>query len=87
MTSYDMQNNIRDSLEEENILNNDNDLSEVSLKLEVADKLTYGEESSARVKVKTENIPNGTVIPLSISGNGRLPSTMIQHPSSFIHPD
>lgn len=70
MTSYDMQNNIRDSLEEENILNNDNDLSEVSLKLEVADKLTYGEESSARVKVKTENVPNGTVIPLSISGNG-----------------
>lgn len=70
MTSHDMQNNIRDSLEEENILNKDNDLSEVSLKLEVADKLTYGEESSARVKIKAENIPNGTVIPLSISGNG-----------------
>ncbi len=70
MSSYDMQNNIQDALERENILNESNDLSEVSLKFDVADKLTYGEASSARVKIKTENIPNGTAIPLSISGSG-----------------
>lgn len=70
MSSHDMRENLEDALERENILSEENDLSEVSLKIDVADKLTYGISSSARVKIKTENIPNGTVIPLSISGSG-----------------
>lgn len=70
MSSYDMRSNLEKALENENILNNSNDLSEVSLKFDVADKLNFGEASSTRVKIKTKNIPNGTVIPLSISGGG-----------------
>lgn len=69
MSSAQMRKNLEDALEKENILNENTALSEVSIKLDVADKLTYGESSSTKVKVKTENVPDGTVIPLSISGN------------------
>ena len=69
LSSYEMRTNLEDALEDENILDEDTALSEVALEFDVADKLVYGRSSSTKVKIKTENIPNGTVLPLSITSN------------------
>ena len=69
LSSYQMRTNLEDALEDEHILDEDTALSEVGLEFDVADKLVYGRSSSTKVKIKTENIPNGTVLPLSITSN------------------
>ena len=69
LSSYQMRTNLEDALEDEHILDEDTALSEVGLEFDVADKLVYGSSSSTKVKIKTENIPNGTVLPLSITSN------------------
>lgn len=69
LSSYEMRTNLEDALEDEHILDEDTALSEVALEFDVADKLAYGRSSSTKVKIKTENIPNGTVLPLSITSN------------------
>ena len=69
LSSYEMRTNLEEVLENEHILNEDTALSEVGLQFDVADKLAYGRSSSTKVKIKTENIPDGTVLPLSITSN------------------
>lgn len=69
-SSSELAKNLEDSLEYEDILQDDTALKEASIKIDIPNKLYYGENSSTTVRLKTENIPDGTLIPLFLSNNG-----------------
>ena len=77
-SSIDLANNLKDSLDYENILYDDTTLEKAYIQIDIPDKLHYGENSSTTVHLKTENIPDGTLISLSLSNN----SSGITIPSS-----
>lgn len=69
-SSNELAKHLEDSLEYENILQDSTALEEAYIRIDIPDKLYYGESSSTTVRLDTENIPDGTVIPLFLSNNG-----------------
>ena len=68
-TSNEMQNNLEDALRDAGILTDENHLEKVKIRFDIPKTLDYGIASTTRVRMTTEHIPDGTVIPLFLSNN------------------